>query len=174
MARGGLTAEGKAAAKAVGEDVVDSWAASEAIQQSFTARVRAEAQADLAQSLDTLRGTDDIDNMLAAERGILNHQRRHEANTPIMVTSLDTGIKECEQAIMMLGVVRDPVEYRKLDKLNQHHSKRVGHVPKDDARNFFNGHRQRLQNLEKAVGSAEDKKVLKARRKNMEKADGSL
>ena len=36
-----------------------------------------------------------------------------------MVTSLDTAIKECEQAIMMLGVVHDPVEYRKLDKLNQ-------------------------------------------------------
>ena len=120
--------------------------------------------------MDALRDTGDIDNMLAGELLILKHERQHYANTPIMVTSLDTGIKECVQTIGMLGKVRDAAEYRKLDNDHQHHSKRVGDLPKDDARSFFSGHRQRLQNLEKGIGSVEDKKLLKARLKNIERA----
>ena len=145
-------------------------AANEAAQQSKPARTTASAQADVARALDMLRDTGDIDNMLATEQAILKHERQHYANTPIMVTSLDTAIKECGRTILMLDKVRDPVAYRRLDDEHHHHSRRVGDLPKDDARTFFSGHRQRLQNLEKAVGSVEDKKVLKARRLNIEKA----
>ena len=68
----------------------------------------------------------------------------------------------------MLGLLRDPAAYRMVDRVHQHRSKRVGDLPKDDPREFISGHRQRLQNLGKTVGSAEDKKVLDARRENVE------
>ena len=58
----------------------------------------------------------------------------------------------------MLGLLRDPAAYRMVDRVHQHRSKRVGDLPKDDPREFISGHRQRLQNLGKTVGSAEDKK----------------
>ena len=169
MARAGLTAEGKAAVKALSEKVLGSWVVSEAIQQSVSAQARGGAQAKVAQAVDRLRDTGDIDNMLAGELQILEHERQHYANTPIMVTSLDAAIKECSQTIVMLDVIRDPVAYRNLDKTHQHPGSRVGDVPNDDARRFFSGQRQRLQSLGKAVGTDEDKKVLKARLRNIER-----
>ena len=158
MARAGLTVEGKAAAEALGEKVLDDWAASQAVQRSNPARARARTQAKVARAMNTVRGTDDIDNMLACELTLLKHDRQHYANTPIMVTSLDTAIKDCTQTIVMLDVIRDPVEYRKLDKIHQYASSRVGDLPKDDAESFSVGNGSAFKVWEKQLARMKIKK----------------
>ena len=171
MARAGLIGDGRAAEKRVDELIVASWFTHRAAERSGPVRSEARAQVRLARALDTLGRTADIDRILVAERKILAHQLQHEANTQIMKGSLRAAIGECDQAVVMLGMVRDPKVYRQVDAGHQIPKKRIHDLPKDGGRAFYTAHSMRIKNLQKAVGSKEDKKVLAARLTNVRVAE---
>ena len=166
-ARGGSIAKGSAAEKRAKEQVVMNLGLDEAAQLTAEGREAAEGQEDLAAAIAELGRIGSIDNLLSFERWLLDHQLEYKANTPVMEGSLETAIAESERAVATLAMLRDPATYRILDQGIQSPKRRAGGLPLDDARMFFTSHAARIQNLEKAVGSLEEKQVLQERRNNL-------
>ena len=110
------------------------------------------ARKNLIAELHKLGQSRDIDRILEVERGILAGERKYLATEPETIRSLDTAIEQIEAAIKMLAVVRDPDQYRVVDKTLSISKNRVGRerLPRDQARQFFQAHPTRLRNLIKA------------------------
>ena len=106
----------------------------------------------LIAELHKLGQSRDIDRILEVERGILAGERKYLAEEPEMMKSLDTAIEQIDAAIEMLAIVRDPDQYRVIDKSFSISKNRVGRerLPRDQARQFFQAHPTRLRNLIKA------------------------
>ena len=106
----------------------------------------------LIAELHKLGQSRDIDGILQAERGILAGERTYLAEEPETIKSLDTAIEQIDAAIEMLAIVRDPDQYRVIDKSLSISKNRVGRerLPRDQARQFFQAHPTRLRNLIKA------------------------
>ena len=139
----------------------------EVAQLTKAGREEAEGQEALAAAIAELGRIGSIDNVLSFEQWYLREQLKHEANTPVMEGSLETAIAESERAVATLAMLRDPVAYKMVDAALQSPKRRSGGLPLDDARMFFTSHAARIQNLEKGVGSLEEKKVLQERRNNL-------
>ena len=88
-----------------------------------------------------------------------------------MRTSLEASLAEHAVATRMLGTVRDPKEYRRVDATHRLPKNRTGGVPRDEARQFFRSHAARLLNQDKARLDESEKRVLDKRRLNMRHAE---
>ena len=139
----------------------------QATQLTAQGRKAAQAQAKLAETIAEVGRSGSIDNVLSFEQWFLRDQLKYEANTPVMEGSLQAAIAESGRAVATLAMLRDPARYKILDEGLGNPKRRSGGLPLDDARMFFTSHAARIQNLEKAVGSLEEKKVLQERRNNL-------
>lgn len=74
---------------------------------------------------------------LDAEKVLLLSERAAFANTRAMETSLDNAVGELDAAVAMLPRVRDPARYAEVDATHAVPKRRVGGLPRDDARVFF-------------------------------------
>ena len=128
-----------------------------------------DAREELIAKLHKLGQSRDIDRILEVERGILAGERKYLAEEPETIRSLDTAIEQIEAAIEMLAVVRDPDQYRVVDKTLSISKNRVGRerLPRDQARQFFQAHPTRLKNLIKARIDASYVPVIRARLLNI-------
>lgn len=118
-----------------------------------------------------VRGIEDLDEILATERALLTHARRYYANSPAMVGSLDNAIAELSIAADLARQVASPEEYREIDRGYRRASSRVGGVPRDEARQFFVGHRRRLQDWGKAELNDSEKRTLEVRVSRLKAAE---
>ena len=146
-------------------------------RQSPDAQRVTEAETDLLAALNEVRAGGDLAAILESERTLLRDEHDQLANTPEMTGSLEVALKELDGAAAMIPLVRDPVEYARVDATHQFRTHRIGKaprdVPRDDARMFFRSHHTRLQNLSKARGTDGEKAVLRARRQNMRRAESA-
>lgn len=114
----------------------------------------------------------DLNLILGTEQALLQGDLDRYANSGAMKTSLRTAIKELADAREVLPLVADPVLYRAIDKSHAHHKSRVGGLPKDAARQFFNSNAARLLNMDKSRLDAEEKAIVEIRKGNMRTAEG--
>ena len=125
----------------------------------------------LESHLEEVRRSGDLDLMLDTEGHILRYERQRHANSRAMRTSLEASLTEHAVATRMLGTVRDPKEYRRVDATHRLPKNRTGGVPRDEARQFFRSHAARLLNQDKARLDESEKRVLDKRRLNMRHAE---
>ena len=125
----------------------------------------------LESHLEEVRRSGDLDLMLDTEGHILRYERQRHANSRAMRTSLEASLTEHAVATRMLGTVRDPKEYRRVDAAHRLPKNRTGGVPRDEARQFFRSHAARLLNQDKARLDESEKRVLDQRRLNMRHAE---
>ena len=128
-----------------------------------------DAREELIAKLHKLGQSRNIDRILKVERGLLAGERKYLATEPETIRSLDTAIEQIEAAIEMLAVVRDPDQYRVVDKTLSISKNRVGRerLPRDQARQFFQAHPTRLKNLIKARIDASYVPVIRVRLLNI-------
>ena len=125
----------------------------------------------LESHLEDVRRSGDLDLMLDTEGHILRYERQRHANSRAMRTSLEASLTEHAVATRMLGTVRDPKEYRRVDAAHRLPRNRTGGVPRDEARQFFRSHAARLLNQDKSRLDESEKRVLDRRRLNMRHAE---
>ena len=143
----------------------------EHLRESGSAQRVGVLQKDLMAEVVAVRDGGDVATILEAERALLRDEYERFANTPLTKASLEAALEEVDAALAMVEMVQDPETYRlRVDETHRVRKRRVGGVPKDDARVFFAGHVTRLADWEKARGTDEDKAVLTARRASIRKA----
>lgn len=130
------------------------------------------AQQQLVAELEKVRERGDVGEIVAAERDVLVHESKEFVNDDAMRASLGNALVEIEDAAVMLRCVRDPKRYmREVDATHRHRKHRDGVLPRDDARMFFAAQNRRLGDLRKARGTDEEKEVLRARQRNILRAE---
>ena len=144
----------------------------ERFRESEDARLVAGLEKDLAAAVVSVRDLGDVAAILEAERVLLRDEYDRFANTPAMKGSLEAALEEVDAALAMVKLVEEPSAYQqRVDETHRVRQRRIGDVPKDDARVFFRAHRSRLGNLMKARGTDAEKAVLVARRSSVTVAE---
>lgn len=112
----------------------------------------------------------DLDQILLVERALLGNDLESHANSGAMKSSLEAALAELAAAERLVGKVRSPETYRETDAAHSLPKNRIGDVPRDEARQFFNSHTTRLVNWDKSRLDVEEKKIVDARKENMRSA----
>lgn len=121
----------------------------------------------LLQATKAIGKTGDIDLILSAEAGFLKNEARFYSNSPSMRSSLSAALAELGQAQKMLPLVKEPDLYLAIDASHGNAKSRIGGVPRDAARQFFQSHNARLLNADKSRLTDTEKQILDARRHNI-------
>lgn len=121
----------------------------------------------LLQATKAIGKSGDVDLILSAEAGFLKNDARFYSNSPSMRSSLAAALTELGQAQKMLPLVKDPDLYLAIDASHGNAKSRIGGVPRDAARQFFQSHNARLLNADKSRLTDTEKQILDARRHNI-------
>lgn len=113
----------------------------------------------------------DLDLIIAAERRFLENDLAEYVTSGAMRNSLKTALKELNDAQAIFPLVKNPSVYQAIDKSHAHHKSRIGGLPKDAARQFFNSNAARLLNMDKSRLDKEEKAIVEGRKRNMRTAD---
>lgn len=130
------------------------------------------AQLELSQALQKVGASGDLETILRAEELILENEREHYADTPLMEKSLDNALGDIEAALKLADTVQDHEAYKAIADGHTRPRNRIGDLPKDEARQFFKSHRARLENQEKARLMGLDKTLIAVRKNNLNVASG--
>ena len=79
-------------------------------------------------------------------------------------------LRELKIAERHLELVNDPAQYRLIDEAHSLPKRRVGGLPKDEARLFFGSQATRLLNQDKSRLDRQEKQIIDARKQNMRTA----
>ena len=112
----------------------------------------------------------DIDTILEVEWISLTQEREYLGEAPIRTSSLGNAIEELDAAVEMLAYVRDKSAYQQLDRYFSLEKNRKNNLPYDQARQFFESHKTRLSNIERASMDEDARDLLDAREANLERA----
>ena len=134
----------------------------------LAARHAKAARSELLHILHDAAKLKDIDTLLELESIFLVRELESLAESPEKESSLENGVEELEAARIVLASVRDQDSYRHFAQ--QHFTLpkfRIGHLPKDQARQFFESHLTRLGNLQRARMEGNERDVISARIENI-------
>lgn len=125
------------------------------------------SQDALLQATKAIGKTGDVALILSAEAGFLRNDARFYSNSASMRSSLAAALVELGQAQKMLPLVKDSDLYLAIDASHGNSKSRIGGVPRDAARQFFQSHNARLLNADKSRLTETEKQILDARRHNI-------
>lgn len=141
-----------------------------AISKTLPAKERQEMRREILDLVKEVGRSGDLNAILAAERRFLENDRAEYANSRAMRSSLDVALGELKIAERHLELVNDPAQYRLIDEAHSLPKRRVGGLPKDEARLFFGSHATRLLNQDKSRLDRQEKQIIDARKQNMRTA----
>lgn len=130
-----------------------------------------DAQIILLAAIKDVGQTNDPALILAAEKAILKNEKRSYGNSAGMNNSLNAAILEIAAAETLVQVVQDPVAYKAIDAGYSLPKSRIGGLPRDEARKSFRSHATRLLNMDKSRLTETEKRIIKARRNNLGRAE---
>ncbi|MDR1274987.1 MAG: hypothetical protein LBL72_01140 [Candidatus Accumulibacter sp.] len=110
------------------------------------------------------------EQIVAAEKAILENELVEYANSKGMVSSLNAALAELTATEKLLAIVDDPVKYRPVDQSHSLPRNREKGLPLDEARQAFKSHTARLNNLDKARLPDNEKKIIDARKRAVSNA----
>lgn len=120
--------------------------------------------------LRSIRKQADIGLILDAEKRFLLNDQDDYINSPIQASSIANALSELSAASNAYQKVLSPDSYKEVNDNYQSHKSRVGGLPIDEARQFFQSNKNRLLNWDKARLDDSEKSVLEARKENMQAA----
>jgi hypothetical protein len=109
----------------------------------------------------------DLVLMVATEKAIVDGDLEHYANSKGMVSSLNAALAELVAVEKLLSIVDDKAKYSLIDQGYSLPKNREKGLPLDEARQAFKSHYARLNNLDRARLSEDEKKIIDARKSNM-------
>jgi hypothetical protein len=120
------------------------------------------SQDALLEATKAIGKSGDISLILTAEAGFLRNDMRFFSDSAAMRSSLTTALTELDLAQKMLPVVGDSDLYLAVDVSHGMPKSRIGGVPRDAARQFFQSHNARLLNADKSRLTDTEKQILDA------------
>ena len=109
-----------------------------------------------------------LDEILDAERTLVETEKARAENTSDKNTSLTNSLVELKAAQAMLHIVRDPAKYREIDSdILSVPKNRKGALPNDQARQFFDAQQTRIRDLRKGRVDQPELAVINARHSNL-------
>lgn len=125
-------------------------------------------QTELCNTLSAIREQGDPGLIIAAEIELLANEREFYGNSAVMIGSLDAALHEAGVALANIARVRDSERYmREVEATHQLPGNRVGGLPRDETRQFFDSHHTRLMNMDKSRLDEAEKTVIEERRRNI-------
>ena len=115
-------------------------------------------------------GQQGIDAIFEVEHIFLTQEREYLGEAPIRTSSLENAIEELDATMEMLVMVRDISDYDVIDRGFSLGKNRVKELPHDQAHQFFESHRTRLSNIERASLDEYAREILAVREANLEAA----
>jgi hypothetical protein len=129
------------------------------------------ARRNLREHVNRVGKSGDLLLIVASEKAIVKDELRNHANSKGMVSSLNAAIMELTGIERLLTLVDDPQEYRRVDQAHRFPKNREKGLPLDEARQAFKSHYARLNNLDRARLSEDEKAIIDARKRNMLRAN---
>ena len=137
------------------------------VDRTRAAKERATVRGTLLAIVQDARRSGDLETILTIERRFLENDRAEYVSSRAMRSSLDVALAELKIAERHIELVKDPVQYRLIDEAHSLPKRRVGGLPKDEARIFFGSHATRLLNQDKSRLDRQEKQIIEARKQNM-------
>jgi hypothetical protein len=141
-----------------------------ALSSSANANNLQKERAKLLRQVHEVGKSGDLALMVATEKAIVNGDLEHYANSKGMVSSLNAALAELSGIERLLTIVDDRQEYSRIDLAHSLPKNREKGLPLDEARQASKSHHARLNNLDKARLSEEEKEIIDARKSNMLRA----
>jgi hypothetical protein len=139
----------------------------QALSTATAAKKLKKERADLLEQVREVGKSGGLVLMVAFEKAIVNGDLEHYANSKGMVSSLNAALLELTGIEKLLAIVDDKQEYSRVDKAYGFPKNREKGLPLDEARQAFKSHYARLDNLDRARLSEDEKKIIDARKSNM-------
>lgn len=124
----------------------------------------------LGQLVRNVAHTDDLPQMIASEKLIVERDLEYHANSKGMVSSLTTALNEIRAIEQHIIMVEDPVQYRVVNRAYSLPKNRRAGLPLDEARQALASHQARLGNMDKSRLDDEEKGIIDAKRAVMQAA----
>jgi hypothetical protein len=140
---------------------------SQALFSTAAAKKLKKERDDLLEQVRMIGKNSDLALMVATEKAIVNSDLEHYANSKGMVSSLNAAITELTGIERLLAIVDDEQEYRRVDQAHSFPKNREKGLPLDEARQAFKSHYARLNNLDRARLSDDEKAIIDARKSNL-------
>ena len=140
---------------------------SKALSSSSNARNLQKERANLLKQVREVGKGGDLVLIVAFEKAIVNGDLEHYANSKGMVSSLNAAITELTGIERLLTIVNDKQEYSRVDLSYSFPKNREKGLPLDEARQAFKSHHARLNNLDRARLSEDEKNIIDARKSNI-------
>jgi hypothetical protein len=107
-----------------------------------------------------------LENIIAAEKFLVQFDLKEHANSKSMVLSLKTAQEELEVIETGIGLVDAPESYKFVDATHKQRRDNQD-LPKDGARKAFRSHIARLENYDKSKSDDHEKAIIQAKRQNI-------
>jgi hypothetical protein len=129
-------------------------------------------QQRILSDLKDIGKSDNLENIIAAEKIIVKFDSQEYANSTNMRISLTTAQKELEAIETNIGLVGNPRRYKEIDISHAQPKVRDSRdLPLDGARIAFRSHNARLINYDKTKSDDSEKAIIQARRQNIKIAE---
>ncbi|MDR2365262.1 MAG: hypothetical protein LBD68_05325 [Zoogloeaceae bacterium] len=125
------------------------------------------ARSNLSEHVERVGKSGDLSLIAATEKAIIEDELTNHANNKGMVSSLGAAIGELTGIERLLRVVDDKQEYSRVDQACSFPKNREKGLPLDEARQAFKSRHARLNNLDRARLSEDEKKIIDARKRNV-------
>jgi hypothetical protein len=125
------------------------------------------ARSDLLEHVKRIGKDGDLSLIVASEKTIVEDELTNHANSKGMVSSLNAALTELVAVERLLSIVDDKAKYSLIDQGYSFPKNREKGLPLDEARQAFKSHYARLNNLDRARLSEDEKKIIDARKSNM-------
>jgi len=138
--------------------------------RSPSARALQKTRTNMAEFVRDVGKSGDFDRIIAFERRFLENDLAEHITSSAQNTSITTSLTELNAALKTRQMVNDPEQYAAVDANHGHTKARSGGLPKDDMRLFLSSQNSRLLNMDKSRLSEPEKKIITARRANIQTA----
>jgi hypothetical protein len=129
-------------------------------------------QQRILSDLKDIGKSDNLENIIAAEKIIVKFDSQEYANSTNMKSSLETAQEELKAIEMGIELTSNPKRYKEIDLSNTQRKVRDScDLPLDGARIAFRSHNARLINYDKAKSDNSEKTIIQARRQNIKIAE---
>jgi hypothetical protein len=132
-----------------------------------SAKKMGRVRSDLLTNIRQIGESKDISLIVAAEKYIVSDELENHSNSKGMVSSLSAALTELTATEKLLAIVDDKQEYSRVDQSYILPRNREKGLPLDEARQAFKSHHARLNNLDRARLSGDEKKIIDARKSNI-------
>jgi hypothetical protein len=139
----------------------------EAVAKTSETEALKSNRSQLLKQIQEVGKSGDLEFIVAAEKAIVRGDLERYANSSGMVSSLKTAANEMETIEWHMMVVDDVSRYRLVDQTHGLPKNREKGLPLDEARQALKSHYARLNNLDKARLSDDEKAIIDARKSNM-------